>query len=224
METDIPGNLDLLRGRVDLAARTAHRFPESVRLMAASKTQPESALRAALSAGQRLFGENRVQEAQARWPDLRAEYPDISLHLIGPLQTNKVRQALALFDGIQTLDRPDLARTLAEEMARTGRRIPCLIQVNIGMEPQKHGVSPEELPAFLTLCRDTYGLDIAGLMAIPPVRVPPGPYFARLADLAKSHDLQELSMGMSGDFEEAIAFGATCVRIGTALFGARESV
>ncbi|MCB9979434.1 MAG: YggS family pyridoxal phosphate-dependent enzyme [Rhodospirillales bacterium] len=224
MKNEILRNLESVRARVDCAVRASGRFPESVRVMAVSKTQPEESLRAALSAGQRLFGENRVQEACARWPTLRTEYPDVSLHLIGPLQTNKVRSALALFDCIQTLDRPELARTLAGEMARTGRRIPFLIQVNTAQESQKHGIRPADFPDFLRLCQDTYGLDIAGLMTIPPLNVPPVPCFSQLAGMAKAYGLPELSMGMSGDFESAIACGATYVRIGTALFGGRVSV
>jgi pyridoxal phosphate enzyme (YggS family) len=221
LKSQVSQNIEAVRVRIARAAREAGRAVEDVRLLAASKTQPEAVLRAALEAGQRLFGENRVQEAYARWPALRGAYADVQLHLIGPLQTNKVSQALALFECIQTLDRPDLARTLSEEQARTGRRIPYLVQVNTGEEPQKHGISPEDVPGFLALCRDTYGLNVVGLMAIPPVGEPPAPHFALLANLARAHGLAELSMGMSGDFEKAIALGATYIRIGTALFGAR---
>ncbi len=221
LKSQVSQNIEAVRVRIARAAREAGRAVEDVRLLAASKTQPEAVLRAALEAGQRLFGENRVQEAYARWPALRGAYADVQLHLIGPLQTNKVSQALALFECIQTLDRPDLARTLSEEQARTGRRIPYLVQVNTGEEPQKHGISPEDVPGFLALCRDTYGLNVVGLMAIPPVDEPPAPHFALLANLARAHGLAELSMGMSGDFEKAIALGATYIRIGTALFGAR---
>lgn len=213
--------LEALHVRIDRATQKAGRTPGSVRLLAASKSQPEAALRAALEAGQRLFGENRVQESCARWPVLRAEYPDVELHLIGPLQTNKVREAVALFDCIQTLDRPALARALAREMERTGRHIPFFIQVNTGEEPQKHGVYPADLSGFLSLCRDTCGLTITGLMAIPPLDKPPSPHFALLANLAGAHGLPELSMGMSHDFEDAIPRGATIVRVGTALFGTR---
>ncbi|HRC25919.1 MAG TPA: YggS family pyridoxal phosphate-dependent enzyme [Alphaproteobacteria bacterium] len=217
-------SLDALCIRIARAAREAGRPLGDIHLLAASKGQPPEGLRQALAAGLRLFGENRVQEASARWPDLRTEFPDVRLHLIGPLQTNKVSHALALFDCIQTLDRPELAARLAAEQERTGRRISYFVQVNTGEEPQKHGVFPTDLPAFMTLCRETYGLDVRGLMAIPPVDEPPGPHFALLAQLAHTYALPELSMGMSQDFEKAIALGATYVRVGTALFGARTAL
>jgi hypothetical protein len=175
---------------------------------------------AALHAGQRVFGENRVQEAAAKWPALRAEWPGLELHLIGPLQSNKTGEAVALFDVIETVDRPKLAATLAGEMARAGRWPPCLIQVNTGEEPQKAGVAPAEAPALIELAR-TLKLPLKGLMCIPPAGQPPAPHFALLARIAGRHGLDWLSMGMSGDFETAIRLGATHVRVGSAIFGER---
>jgi pyridoxal phosphate enzyme (YggS family) len=176
-----------------------------------------------LAAGHRHFGENRVQEAAGKYPALRQAYPDLRLHLIGPLQTNKVRQAVALFDVIETLDRPKLAQALSAEMAKAGRSIPCLIEVNIGAEPQKAGIAPEETAAFLDACRGDWKLEIAGLMCIPPAGEDPVPHFRRLKELADALALPRLSMGMSGDYEAAIAAGATEIRVGTALFGARPA-
>ncbi len=187
-----------------------------------SKTFGAEAVQAALDAGQRVFGENRVQEAAGKFPALRERHPDIELHLIGPLQTNKAREAVALFDVIESVDRERLARELAKEMARVGRRPRLHVQVNIGEEPQKAGVAPAELGALLETCRGL-GLAIEGLMCIPPVDQPPGPFFARLRELAARHGLPVLSMGMSGDFAEAIAAGATHVRVGSAIFGVRPS-
>jgi PLP dependent protein len=175
----------------------------------------------AIGAGQRCFGENRVQEAHAKWPALKERHPDIELHLIGPLQSNKVREAVALFDVIESLDRPKLARALAEEMAHSGKCPRLLVQVNTGEEPQKAGVLPVEADAFVALCRDTFGLTIEGLMCIPPFEEEPAMHFALLAKIAERLGLKGLSMGMSGDFARAIAFGATYVRVGTAIFGAR---
>ena len=186
-----------------------------------SKTHPSEAVAELLAAGHRHFGENRVQEAAGKYPDLKARYPDLRLHLIGPLQTNKVRQAVELFDIIETLDRPKLAKALSEEMARTGRKIPCLIEVNIGAEPQKAGIAPEETAAFLDSCRSEWKLEIAGLMCIPPAGEDPEPHFRRLKSLAGNLGLPHLSMGMSGDYERAIACGAGEIRVGTALFGSR---
>jgi pyridoxal phosphate enzyme (YggS family) len=195
--------------------------PEEVTLVAVSKTFAAQEVRPFLEAGQRVFGENRVQDAGAKWPGLRASYDGIELHLIGPLQTNKAREAVALFDVIETVDREKLAAVLAAEMARADRRLPVFVQVNIGEEPQKRGVPPAAAVAFAARCREVHGLEVAGLMAIPPEGVPPAPYFAQLAGLAREAGLSGLSMGMSGDFEAAIAMGATHVRIGSALFGAR---
>lgn len=205
------------------AARNCGRDPAGVKLVAVTKTVPEPVIEEAIRLGQRRFGENRVQEARSKYPALKARYPDLELHLIGPLQSNKVRDAVELFDVIESLDRPKLARTLAEEIARAGRRPRLLVQVNTGEEPQKAGVSPTETEAFITQCRDHYGLVIEGLMCIPPIDEEPGLHFALLAKLATRLGLKELSMGMSGDFEKAIAFGATYVRIGTAIFGIRGS-
>ena len=218
----VAGNLAAVRARIDAAAREAGRDPAAVRLVAVSKVQPPERIAAALAAGHRLFGENRVQEAKGRWPDLRARCDGIRVHLIGPLQTNKVRDAVALFDAIETVDRPRLAEALAREMDRTGRRPDCLIQVNTGEEAQKAGVPPDGLDALLHLCRDDLGLAVRGLMCIPPQDEAPAPHFALLAELAARHGLPELSMGMSADYEPAIHQGATLVRVGTAIFGERE--
>ncbi|MHA1114075.1 MAG: YggS family pyridoxal phosphate-dependent enzyme [Alphaproteobacteria bacterium] len=222
LETDFAGRLADLTRRIETARAEAPRPASKITLVAVSKKQPLARVRAALSAGQRVFGENRVQEAQGKWPAARAEYPDIRLHLVGPLQTNKVRDAVALFDVIETVDRPKLAAALAKEMARAGRRPDCLVQVNTGAEPQKAGVPPAEADAFIAACRDTHGLPVAGLMCIPPAADEPAPHFAFLADMAARHGLGVLSMGMSADFEIAVRFGATHVRIGTALFGPRD--
>ncbi|MCG5242805.1 YggS family pyridoxal phosphate-dependent enzyme [Azospirillum doebereinerae] len=197
------------------------RDSSAVTLVAVSKTHPADAVEEALAAGQRVFGENRVQEARGKFPDLKARFPDLELHLIGPLQTNKVKDAVALFDVIQTLDRPRLAEALAEEMAKSGRRPRCLIEVNTGEEPQKAGIPPAEVEAFLADCRDRLGLPVTGLMCIPPVDEEPAMHFALLAEMARRLGLAEISMGMSGDFETAVRFGATHVRVGTAIFGSR---
>ena len=217
----IAAQLKAVQDRIAEAARVAGRDPRSVALVAVSKTHGIRAVRQALAAGQRIFGENRVQEAASKFPQLRAEYPDLQLHLIGPLQTNKVKDAVALFDVIETVDRPKLAAELAKEMQKTGRRPRCYIQVNIGNEPQKAGVAPHDVSALLALSRDEYRLPVVGLMCIPPVDQDPTPYFTRMAALAKAHQLPILSQGMSGDFPAAIAAGATHVRVGTAIFGAR---
>jgi pyridoxal phosphate enzyme (YggS family) len=217
----IATRLRAVQNQIEAAARAAGRDPRSVALVAVSKTHGVRAVRQALAAGQRIFGENRVQEAAAKFPQLRAEYPDIALHLIGPLQTNKAKDAVALFDVIETVDRPKLAAELAKEMQKSGRRPHCYIQVNIGNEPQKAGVAPHDVSALLALSRDEYRLPVVGLMCIPPAGDDPAPYFARMAALAKAHRLPILSQGMSGDFPAAIAAGATHVRVGTAIFGAR---
>ena len=192
-------------------------------LVAVSKRQPDDRIDAALAAGHRLFGENRVQEAQQRWTERRRDHPDLTLHLIGPLQTNKVAEAVALFDVIEVVDRPKLALALAREMAKQDRRLGCYIQVNTGEEPQKSGIPPAEADEFITFCRDECGLDIVGLMCIPPQDEEPAMHFALLRGIAARNDLAGLSMGMSGDFEEAVAFGATSVRVGSAIFGARDA-
>ncbi len=211
-----------IRLRIAAAARAAGREPSEVTLVAVSKVQPAERIEAVLAAGHRVFGENRVQEAVARWPALRERYGDVELHLVGPLQTNKVRQAAELFDVIGAVDRPKLARKLAEVFAATGRALPCYIQVNTGEEPQKAGVLPAAADAFIAECRDTHGLPVAGLMCIPPLGEAPAQHFALLKDIAERTGLAGLSMGMSDDFETAIALGATIVRIGSALFGARD--
>lgn len=204
------------------AARKAaiHPAPQTT-LIAVSKTHGEEHIRPVLAAGQRDFGENRVQEAQAKWPPLRREFPDIVLHLIGPLQSNKAREAVQLFDWIHTLDRPKLAHALKAETAREGKSPELLVQVNTGEEPQKAGVSPADTAALVSLARDELGLPVRGLMCIPPADENPAPHFALLAELARAQSLSVLSMGMSGDFETAVRFGATHVRVGSAIFGAR---
>lgn len=204
--------------RIAQAARASGRDPADVTLVAVSKQQPWDPVAQVLAAGQTIFGENRVQEAQARWADRRA---GLELRLIGPLQTNKAREAVALFDVIETLDRERLAKALAEEMARQGRAVRLYVQVNTGEEPQKAGVSPAEADAFIARCREVHGLEIEGLMCIPPAEEPAGPHFALLSKIAARNGLSKLSMGMSGDYETAVRFGATSVRVGSALFGAR---
>ena len=215
-------NLAAVRTQIDRAARDAERDPAAVALIAVGKVQPLERVEAALLAGHRVFGENRVQEAKSKWPGFKARYPDVQLHLIGPLQTNKVREAVELFDVIQTVDREKLARELAKEMDKRGRRLACYIQVNTGEEEQKAGVSPGDADAFIALCRDQLDLPVVGLMCIPPVDAEPALHFAMLREIAKRNGLTGLSMGMSGDFETAVALGATHVRVGTAIFGARD--
>lgn len=219
---DIAANLAAIHGRIAEAARAADRPQHAVTLIAVSKTQPQDAVHAALAAGQRAFGENRVQEAIAKFPALRAEFPELELNLIGPLQTNKVRDAVAQFDVIQTLDRPRLAEALAREMERSGRRPTCLVEVNTGEEPQKAGILPDAADGFIAECRDRLGLPVAGLMCIPPEHEEPALHFALLREIAKRNGLAILSMGMSADFETAVRLGATHVRVGTAIFGARR--
>jgi pyridoxal phosphate enzyme (YggS family) len=211
-----------VQGRIAEAARAAGRQPGDVTLVAVSKTHGPERVRELLEAGQRIFGENRVQEAQEKFPALKAEYPDLELHLIGPLQTNKARDAVALFDVIQSVDRERLAATLAKEMERAGKRPACFIQVNTGEEPQKAGILPTELDAFVAACRDGHKLPVVGLMCIPPVDEEPALHFALLAKMAKRNGLSRLSMGMSADYETAVRTGATHVRVGSALFGARH--
>ena len=224
MSSDAPQTaaqrLAAIKARMERAATRVPGGPEP-ELVAVSKTFGPEAIVPLIEAGQRHFGENRVQEAQGKWPALKAEYSDLVLHLIGPLQTNKAADAVALFDVIESVDRDKLARILASEMDKQNRRLPCLVQVNIGGEEQKAGVPVTETIEFVARCKDQYGLDIVGLMCIPPLDEPPGPYFAQLAVLAKEAGLGRLSMGMSADFETAIVMGATQVRVGSALFGAR---
>ncbi|KKB07799.1 YggS family pyridoxal phosphate-dependent enzyme [Devosia chinhatensis] len=215
--------LDYIRSRMEKARRRFGAPPEDVELVAVSKTFSASDIEPFLEAGQTVFGENRVQEAKDKWPELRQRYPDVQLHLIGPLQTNKVRDAVALFDVIESVDRDKLAGVLAQEMHRLGRSLPCFVQVNIGAEPQKAGIAVDETADFVARCRDVHGLDVVGLMCIPPDGQPAGPYFALLSALAKAASVENLSMGMSGDFETAIAMGATHVRVGSALFGRRPA-
>jgi pyridoxal phosphate enzyme (YggS family) len=218
----IAANLAAVRARIEAAAQAAGRAADAVTLVAVSKTHPADSVRAALQAGQRAFGENRVQEALGKFPGLRRDFPDLRLHLIGPLQTNKVRDAVAHCDVIETVDRPRLAEALAREMERSGRRLPCFIEVNTGEEAQKAGVFPEMADAFIADCRDRLGLPIIGLMCIPPEEEEPALHFALLREIARRNGLDQLSMGMSADFETAIRFGATHVRVGTAIFGARR--
>jgi pyridoxal phosphate enzyme (YggS family) len=215
--------LAIVRARIEKARRRFGALPHEVELVAVSKTFPTDAIRPFLDAGQRVFGENRVQEAKEKWPALRQDFPDAQLHLIGPLQTNKVREAVALFDVIETVDREKLAAALRTEMDRAGKELRCFVQVNIGEEPQKSGISPSEVSQFVATCKALHRLDVAGLMCIPPEGLPAGPYFAQLAALARLARVDGLSMGMSADFETAIAMGATHVRVGSVLFGQRPS-
>ena len=210
-----------INAQIAAAAKVARRSPEDIRLVAVSKTRSAEEIEPLILAGQLLFGENRVQEAAAKWPALKASHPQIELHLIGQLQSNKADEAVSLFDAIHSLDRPSLAKALGKAMRDQGRAVACFIQVNIGAEEQKGGCPIEELPALLALASDE-AIPVAGLMCLPPADIEPAPFFALLAELAARHGLHGLSMGMSGDFSTAIMLGATHVRIGTALFGARD--
>ncbi len=212
--------LETVRANIAKVCKPARRAPVDVTLIAVSKTHGPEAIVPLIAAGQRVFGENRVQEAAGKWPALRAEYPDIELHLIGQLQSNKVEEAVALFDYIHALDRPSLLAALARAMDKAARRVPCFVQVNIGDEPQKGGCPISELPAFIAAVRAA-DVPLAGLMCIPPADTEAAPFFALLAKLAADHGIAGLSMGMSGDYETAVMLGATHVRVGTALFGAR---
>ncbi|MGO4138099.1 YggS family pyridoxal phosphate-dependent enzyme [Rhizobium brockwellii] len=218
---ELQERLNDVRSRIAAVEREAGRPTGSVQLVAVSKTFEADAIRPAIEAGQRVFGENRVQESQGKWPALKAERPDIELHLIGPLQSNKAADAVALFDVIETVDREKIARALAEEMKRQGKTTRLYVQINTGLEPQKAGIAPDDTQAFIALCRDDLGLSIEGLMCIPPADENPGPHFALLAKLAFKCGVGKLSMGMSSDYETAIAFGATSVRVGSAIFGTR---
>jgi pyridoxal phosphate enzyme (YggS family) len=210
------------RMEIDLAAKRAGRNAADIKLVAVSKQQPIERVRAVLENGHRVFGENRVQEARQRWGNLRPHYPDLELRLIGPLQTNKIKQAFELFDVIESLDRKKLAEGIAENFARLGVRPRLYVQVNTGEEPQKSGVAPKDTARFVDDCRNMFGLSIEGLMVIPPAHAPPAPHFALLAKLAGEADVKHLSMGMSADFEQAIQLGATSVRLGSKVFGARQ--
>lgn len=217
----IAARLESVRQEIARAARDNDRRPAEVTLVAISKTKPAEAVEAALAAGQRIFGENYVQEAKEKWPALRAAWPDVELHMVGPLQSNKTKDAVALFDVIESLDRESLAKELAREIARAGRAPRLYVQVNTGDEAQKGGVSPAEADAFIARCRDVHGLAIEGLMCIPPAEDQPSPHFALLAKIAARNGLRVLSMGMSADYAAAIQLGATHVRVGTAIFGER---
>ena len=215
-------NLREVREAIRRAASDYGRDPSGITLVAVSKTFPAEAIEPVLAAGQQVVGENYVQEAKAKWPELRKRYPAVELHMIGPLQSNKAREAVELFDVIHTLDRPSLAQALAKEIARQGKRPRLLVQVNTGEEPQKGGVIPAETDAFIEACRTTYGLEIEGLMCIPPAEDPPSPHFALLNAIAGRNGLTALSMGMSADFDAAIQLGATHGRVGSAIFGTRS--
>ena len=217
----IEERLNEVRTAIAKAARDGGRSPDDITLVAVSKTFDADAVRPVILAGQRVFGENRVQEAQGKWPALRDETPGIELHLIGPLQSNKAADAVALFDVIETVDREKIARALADEMKRQSRAPKLYVQVNTGLEPQKAGIVPDDAKAFVDLCRNELGLAVEGLMCIPPAEENPGPHFALLAKLAARCGVEKLSMGMSGDYETAVAFGATSVRVGSAIFGTR---
>lgn len=214
--------LNIIQAEIRKAALGNGRDPASVTLVAVSKTFPAEAILPVLESGHRVFGENRVQEAKGKWPALRERFPGIELHLIGPLQSNKAREAVALFDAIHTVDRPKIAEALAAEMARQGRKLQLFIEINTGGEAQKAGVAPQEADRFIADCRDQYGLGIEGLMCIPPFDEAPAPHFALLQKIAQRNGLAKLSMGMSADFASAIAFGATHVRVGSAIFGERD--
>jgi pyridoxal phosphate enzyme (YggS family) len=219
--TDAVEQLAAVRAKIAAAESEAGRATDSVTLVAVSKTFDATAIGPVIAAGQRVFGENRVQEAQGKWPALKTEFPDVELHLIGPLQSNKAKEAVALFDVIESVDREKIAAALAAEIRKQGRAPRLYIQVNTGSEPQKAGIEPREAVAFVRRCRDVHGLAVEGLMCIPPLEENPGPHFALLDKLAHEAGLEKLSMGMSGDYELAIAFGATNVRVGSAIFGVR---
>jgi pyridoxal phosphate enzyme (YggS family) len=224
MESMNPGGgLAAVRAEIDRACRDARRDPAAVTLVAVSKTFGADAIEPVIAAGQRVFGENRVQEAKAKWPPLAARHDGIALHLIGSLQSNKAREAVALFEAIHSVDRASLAEALAKEIAKQERRPQLFVEINTGAEPQKAGVLPQDVDSFLAACRDRYGLRISGLMCIPPFDDAPAPHFALTAKIARRNGLEFLSMGMSADFATAIAFGATHVRVGTAIFGSRTA-
>ena len=223
MSSSIAKNLNELTDQIQRAGAPFERGIEDVTLVAVSKKQPAARVKAALAAGHRCFGENRVQEARERWGPLRAEYPDLQLHLVGPLQSNKAKDAVALFDVIETVDRSKIAEALKSEMDKQGRDLPVFVQVNTGEEPQKAGIRPTDALQFIRTCQEDIGLNVVGLMCIPPANDQPAPHFALLKQLAEQAGLAQLSMGMSGDFEAAVALGATHVRLGTAVFGSRPA-
>lgn len=219
--SDSPSGLAAVEAKIARACSDARRERASVTLIAVSKTFEADAIEPVIAAGQRVFGENRVQEARAKWPDLTAAHPGIALHLIGPLQSNKAKEAVALFDAIHSVDRPSICEALAKEIVKQGRQPLLFVQLNTGEEPQKAGIAPQDADAFIASCRDKYGLQISGLMCIPPVDEAPAPHFALTAKIAARNNLKLLSMGMSADFAAAIQFGATHVRVGSAIFGHR---
>jgi len=218
----VADNIAEIRGQIDAAARGVDRDPAAVALIAVSKKQPDDRVKAALDAGHRVFGENRVQEAQERWTARRAQVPDLDLHLVGALQSNKAKEAVELFDAIHSVDRESVAKALAKEIAKQARRPALFVQINTGEEPQKAGIAPGDADAFIAWCRDELDLPVVGAMCLPPVDEAPAPHFALLAKIAARNGLSQLSMGMSGDYETAVQLGATHVRIGSAVFGARE--
>ncbi|MDC0400274.1 YggS family pyridoxal phosphate-dependent enzyme [Alphaproteobacteria bacterium] len=224
LQLNVAKNLDLINQQIEASLKGANRQKNDVQLIAVSKLQPVEKIEAALTEGHRLFGENRVQEAALKWPALKIKYPDAKLHLIGPLQTNKVKDAMMLFDVIETLDRLKLAEEIKKQAVKKGSDITCYVQVNTGEEQQKAGVFPAETEEFVKYCQETVGLNIKGLMCIPPVNEEPALHFSLLGEIAGRLNLPILSMGMSGDFETAIAFGATHVRIGSSIFGERASI
>lgn len=222
IQAAVSANLDTVQSNIARAAKDAGRDAADVTLIAVSKVQPRERVEAALLAGHRIYGENRVQEAEERWPPFKERFPEVQLHLIGPLQTNKARAAVSLFDTIHTVDRPRLAATLARLFDETGRRLPCYIEINTGAEPQKAGVLPDDADAFIKACVEDYQLPVVGLMCIPPAGDVPAPHFAFLADIAARNGLKRLSMGMSADYEAAVQLGATDVRVGSSIFGTRQ--
>jgi pyridoxal phosphate enzyme (YggS family) len=217
----VAAGLARVKDEIAKACREVNRDPSSVTLIAVSKTFPAETIAQAIAAGQRVFGENRVQESKGKWPALKEQHPDIALHLIGPLQSNKTREAVALFDAIHAVDRPSLCEALSKEIAKAGRTPQLFVEINTGAEPQKAGILPQDADAFLSACRDRYGLKIDGLMCIPPHDEAPAPHFALTAKIAQRNGLKLLSMGMSADYPIAIEFGATHVRVGSAIFGGR---
>lgn len=221
MTTIAASNLKEVRGRISAALQSLGRPTTSARLIAVSKNFSAEDIVPILVAGQRLFGENRVQESSAKWPQLRLKYPDLELHLIGPLQSNKVQEAVQLFDVIHTIDRPKIAAAIAKEQLHSGRTLRCLVQINIGSEPQKAGIEPKQADEFIRVCSRDHGLNVTGVMCIPPAGEDPVPFFDKMQDIARRNHLPEISMGMSGDYELALAHGATMVRVGSAIFGNR---